>query len=428
MSAVPPRVTRFASPSPVVAAVLVACVATLAPGDLSVCAQEPSRIDRFLQSYVDSNRIGGAVVLVVRDGKTVYERGVGWADREANRPMTPDAIFRIASESKPITSVAILQLAEAGKLSIDDPVSRWLPTYAHTFVASDAPGDSGRTLVPARRPITIRDLITHTAGISYGLEPQVAARYATKALGPAAGAGLGWYTADKDEPACATMERLGTLPFVSQPGERWVFGYNLDILGCVVERASGMPLDRYIHERITAPLGMKDTYFFLPPEQRARLVAVYASDSARHAVRGPEGPRGQGNYVDGPRKNFAGGAGLLSTARDYSRFLEMVRAGGTLDGVRVLSSQSVDVMTHNQIGARYAIPGQGFGFGFYTIDSTRADGPKSVGTFGWRGGYGTIAFVDPKERLTVVFMINQIPNTADLAAQLPMVVYDAVVR
>jgi len=428
MSAVPPRVTRVASPSPVVAAVLVACVATLAPGDLSVCAQEPSRIDRFLQSYVDSNRIGGAVVLVLRDGKTVYERGVGWADREANRPMTPDAIFRIASESKPITSVAILQLAEAGKLSIDDPVSRWLPTYAHTFVASDAPGDSGRTLVPARRPITIRDLITHTAGISYGLEPQVAARYATKALGPAAGAGLGWYTADKDEPACATMERLGTLPFVSQPGERWVFGYNLDILGCVVERASGMPLDRYIHERITAPLGMKDTYFFLPPEQRARLVAVYASDSARHAVRGPEGPRGQGNYVDGPRKNFAGGAGLLSTARDYSRFLEMVRAGGTLDGVRVLSSQSVDVMTHNQIGARYAIPGQGFGFGFYTIDSTRADGPKSVGTFGWRGGYGTIAFVDPKERLTVVFMINQIPNTADLAAQLPMVVYDAVVR
>jgi CubicO group peptidase (beta-lactamase class C family) len=341
--------------------------------------------------------------------------------------MTADAIFRIASESKPITSVAILQLAEAGKLSIDDPVSRWLPTFAQTFVASDAPGDSGRTLVPARRPITIRDLITHTAGISYGLEAQVASRYAAKALGPGAGAGLGWYTADKDEPACTTMERLGTLPFVAQPGERWVFGYNLDILGCVVERASGMPLDRYVHDRITAPLGMKDTYFFLPPEQRERLVAVYASDSTRHAGRGPEGPRGQGNYVDGPRKNFAGGAGLLSTARDYSRFLEMIRGGGTLDGVRILSSRSVDLMTHNQIGARYGIPGQGFGFGFYTIDSAGADGPKSVGTFGWRGGYGTIAFVDPKEKLTVVFMINQIPNTADLAARLPALVYDDVV-
>jgi CubicO group peptidase (beta-lactamase class C family) len=425
MNSVASRVTRFTSPSTVVAVALVAGMASLAvPG---IGAQEPARIDRFLQSYVDSNRIGGAVVLVLRDRRVVYERGVGWADREAKRPMTADAIFRIASESKPITSVAILQLAEAGSLSIDDPVSRWLPTFAQTFVASDAPGDSGRTLVPARRPITIRDLITHTAGISYGLEPQVASRYAAKALGPGAGAGLGWYTADKDEPACTTMERLGTLPFVAQPGERWVFGYNLDILGCVVERASRMPLDRYIHDRITAPLGMKDTYFFLPPEERQRLVAVYASDSTRHAGRGPEGPRGQGNYVDGPRKNFAGGAGLLSTARDYSRFLEMIRAGGTLDGVRILSSRSVDLMTHNQIGARYGIPGQGFGFGFYTIDSAGADGPKSVGTFGWRGGYGTIAFVDPKEKLTVVFMINQIPNTADLAARLPALVYDVVV-
>jgi CubicO group peptidase (beta-lactamase class C family) len=427
MNAVQPRSARFTLSSRVITPALAAfAMVTSAPR--TVVAQESARIDRFLQSYVDSNRIAGAVVLVLRDGKVVYERGVGWADREAKRPMTPNAIFRIASESKPVTSVAILQLAEAGKLSIDDPVSRWLPTYAHTFVASDAPGDSGRTLVPARRPITIRDLITHTAGISYGLEPQVAARYATKALGPGAGAGLGWYTADKNEPACATMERLGTLPFVAQPGERWVFGYNLDILGCVVERVSGVPLDEYIRDRITAPLGMTETYFFLPVGMRERLVAVYASDSTKHAARGPDGPRGQGNYVDGPRKNLAGGAGLLSTAHDYSRFLEMVRGGGTLDGVRILSSRSVDLMTHNQIGARYGIPGQGFGFGFYTIDSTGADGPKSVGTFGWRGGYGTIAFVDPTEKLTVVFMINQIPNTADLAARLPSEVYAGLLR
>ncbi|HEV8446243.1 MAG TPA: serine hydrolase domain-containing protein [Gemmatimonadaceae bacterium] len=424
MSAVPTRVARFTPPSRITAAALVAGL-MLSPAR-TVAAQDHSRIDRFLQSYVDSNRIGGAVVLVLRDGKVVHERAVGWADREAKRPMTADAIFRIASESKPVTSVAILQLAEAGKLSIDDPVSRWLPTYAKTFVASDAPGDSGRTLMPARRPIIIRDLITHTAGISYGLEPQVAARYAAKALGPGAGAGLGWYTADKDEPACATMERLGTLPFVAQPGERWVFGYNLDILGCVVERAAGMPLDKYVHDRITAPLGMNETYFFLPAGMRARLVAVYASDSTKHAARAPDGPRGQGNYVDGPRKNFAGGAGLLSTASDYSRFLEMIRGGGTLGGVRILSSRSVDLMTHNQIGARYGVPGQGFGFGFYTIDSLGADGPKSLGTFGWRGGYGTIAFVDPKEKLTVVFMINQIPNTADLAARLPSEVYAAL--
>jgi CubicO group peptidase (beta-lactamase class C family) len=374
-----------------------------------------------MQEYVDSNRIGGAVALVMRDGKVVYQRAVGWADREAKRPMTNDAIFRIASESKPVTSVAILQLAEQGKLAIDDPVAKYIPSFAHSLVANAA--DTGRTLVPAQRAITIADLITHTAGISYGLEPSVAARYATKGLGPAAGAGLGWYTADKDEPACATMERLGTLPLVTQPGERWVFGYNLDILGCVVERASGMALDRYIETRITAPLGMKDTHFFLPGDKRGRLVAVYASDSMKHAVRGPDGPRGQGNYVDGPRKNFAGGAGLVSTARDYARFLEMIRNGGALEGGRILSPRSIAMMTHNQIGARYGVPGQGFGFGFYTIDSTGADGPKSLGTFGWRGGYGTICFVDPKERMTVVLMINQIPNTADLAAKLPSVVY-----
>ncbi len=403
--------------------VSVAGAVLVALGGGARCNAQSANLDRFLQAYVDSNRVAGAVVLVLRDGNVVYDKAVGWADREAKRPMTSDAIFRIASESKPVTSVAILQLAEAGKLSVDDPVSRWIPTFAKTVVAVD----SGRALAPASRAITIRDLITHTAGISYGLEPQVATRYAEKGLGPAAGAGLGWYTADKNEPACATMERLGTLPFVAQPGERWVFGYNLDILGCVVERVSGMSLDRFIRERITLPLDMKDTYFFLPAALRDRLVAVYASDAGDHAVRGPDGPRGQGEYVDGPRKNMAGGAGLVSTARDYSRFLEMIRGGGSLNGVRILSSRSVDLMTHDQIGARYGVPGQGFGFGFYTIDNAGADGPKSVGTFGWRGGYGTIAFVDPTERLTVVFMINQIPNTADLAAKLPGAAYGSLV-
>lgn len=379
------------------------------------------RVDAFLQSYVDSNRIGGAVVLVLRDGKVAYEKAVGWADREAKRPMTADAIFRIASETKPVTSVAILQLVDEKKLALDDPVSKYLPTFAHTSVANTI--DTGRTLIAAKRPITIRDLLTHTAGISYGLEAAIASRYAAKGLGPAAGAGLGWYTTDKDETSCTTMDRLGTLPFLTQPGERWVFGYSLEVLGCVVERVSGMPLDRYVETHITAPLGIRDTYFFLPPELRNRFVAVYASDSTNHAQRAPDGPRGQGHYVQGPRKNLAGGAGILSTARDYARFLEMVRNGGSLDGVRVLPSREVDLMTHGQIGSRYGVPGESFGFGFYTIDSAGADGPKSVGTFGWRGGYGTICFVDPKQRMTVVLMLNQIPNTTDLAAKLPGVIY-----
>ena len=158
------------------------------------------------------------------------------------------------------------------------------------------------TQVPARRPITVRDLLTHTAGISYGTDPSVAAMYEAKGLGPAAG--FGWYTADKDEAVCDTMERLGTLPFVAQPGEAWVYGYNTDILGCIVEKASGMPLDAYIRDRITAPLGMKDTQFFLPPAQKDRLAAVYSSGPDGKFVRAPEGARGQGAYVEGPRPQF----------------------------------------------------------------------------------------------------------------------------
>ena len=168
-----------------------------------------ARIDGFLQQYVDSNRIGGAVGFVLRDGKVAYERSVGWSDKESGRRMTPDAIFRIASQSKALTSAAVLMLVEEGRIALGDPVSRFIPAYAHTTVASRA--DSGRTVVPAKRQITIKDLLTHTAGISYGTDAFVAQQYAAKALGPAAG--WGWYTADKDEPICSTMERLATLPF-----------------------------------------------------------------------------------------------------------------------------------------------------------------------------------------------------------------------
>ena len=248
-----------------------------------------TRIDRVLHQYVDENRLAGAVALVLRDGKPVYERAVGWSDKEAGRQMTPDTIFRIASQTKAITSVAILALMEEGKIGLNDPVSPFIPTFAETKVAVRT--DSGVNIVPAKRAITIRDLLTHTAGISYGTSAEVASLYEAKGLGPAAG--LGWYTADKDEPICVTMERLGTLPFVAQPGEAWVYGYNTDILGCVVERVSGMPLDQFIRTRITEPLGMKDTQFFLPAGQRDRLAAVYSSGERRphHAgARGFERP------------------------------------------------------------------------------------------------------------------------------------------
>ena len=378
------------------------------------------RIDRALQRYVDENRIGGAVALVLRDGQPVYERAVGWSDKEAGRRMTTDTIFRIASQTKAITSTAILSLVEEGKLTLTDPVGRVIPQFAKTTVAS------GGSIVPAKRAITIRDLLTHTAGISYGTEPAIASQYEAKGLGPAAG--LGWYTADKDEPVCATMERLATLPFVAQPGEQWVYGYNTDILGCVVERASGMSLDAFVKTRITDPLRMTDTQFFLPAAQRNRLAAVYASGDDALIRRAPDGPRGQGNYVDGPRRSFSGGAGLLSTARDYGRFLEMIRRGGELDGVRILAPRTVRLMTTNQVGTLHSATGLGFGLGFETTDRYGANGMDSEGAFGWGGAYGSVYRVDPEAKLVMVLMIQLLPNTTDIRTVFPTLVYQALDR
>jgi CubicO group peptidase (beta-lactamase class C family) len=382
-----------------------------------------TRIDRLLQQHVDDSRIGGAVALVLRDGQPVYERAFGWNDKESRRPMTVDTIFRIASQSKAFTSVAILSLMEEGRLSLTTPVAEFIPGFAKTTVVVKSQAETSP--VPARRPITIFDLLTHTAGISYGTDSSVAALYEAKGLGPAAG--FGWYTADKDEGICDTMERLASLPFVAQPGESYVYGYNTDILGCVVERASGMPLDRFIAERITTPLGLKDTRFFLPPEQRTRLATVYASGPDGTIVRAPDGARGQGHYIEGPRRNFSGGAGLLSTARDYARFLEMIRRGGALDGVRILSPRSVALMTTNQIGTLHSTTGLGFGLGFETVDRYGASGLSSVGAFGWGGAYGSTYKVDPEARLVIVFMLNQIPNRTDLGSRFPTVVYQALV-
>jgi CubicO group peptidase (beta-lactamase class C family) len=388
----------------------------------AISAERLARIDKVLQQYVDENRVGGVVGLVLQDGKPVYERAVGWADKEAGTKMAADTIFRIASQTKALTSVAILSLMEEGRITLTDPVSLYIPSFAHSKVAVRK--DAGVEIVPARRPINIRDLLTHTAGISYGTDASVASQYEAKGLGPAAG--YGWFTADKDEPICVTMERLGTLPFVAQPGEAWVYGYNTDILGCVVEKVSGTPLDEFIRTRITGPLGMKDTQFFLPPAQRARLAAVYSSAADGSIRRAPDGARGQGAYVDGPRKSFAGGAGLLSTARDYARFLEMIRRGGAIDGVRILSPRTVALMTTNQVGTLHSQTGLGFGLGFETTDRYGANGMDSVGSYGWAGAYSSTYRVDPDAHLVIVFMVQMLPNTTDLGRKFPALVYQAL--
>jgi len=384
-----------------------------------------ARVDALLDSYVNDGRVAGVVALVLRDGKPVYQRAVGWIDKEAGRKMTMDAEFRIASQSKALTSVAILQLMEEGRLTVNDRAGKYIPTFEQTSVLTRVENSTTWTTVAAKRPITIKDLLTHTAGINYGQQPEFASLYEPKGLGPAAG--FGWYFADKDEPICTTMERLGTLPFESQPGERYVYGYNTDILGCIVEKASGVPLDEFIRSHITGPLGMKDTYFYLPAAEKDRLAVVYGSDKDGKAVRQPEGARGQGHYVDGPRKSFSGGAGLVSTARDYATLLEALRNGGALGKVRILSPHAVQLMTTNQIGDLKNPKGLGFGYGFETSDRYGMVGMESVGSWGWGGAYGTYYRVDPVERMTTVLMVQMIPNNTDLTDKFKASIYQALI-
>ncbi len=381
-------------------------VSAAAPHTLGFSVDRLARIDSVMLEHVNQGHVGGTVVYLMRHGQVAYAKAFGYADKESGRRMKTDAIFRIASQTKAITSVAVMKLVEQGKLQLGDPVSRYLPSFAHTTVAVKT--DTGRSIVPARREITIRDLLTHTAGISYGTDSLVAPLYQAAGLGPAAG--WGWYTADKTEPICSTIDRLGALPFVAQPGERFVYGYNTDILGCLVERVSGQSLDAFMQQHILQPLRLKDTHFFLPAGQEQRLTTVYMHDEAGKLARAPDGPKGQGDYVTGPRTSFAGGAGLLSTASDYAHFLQMLLNKGTLGGVRILAPRTVELMTVNQSGTLFSAEG-GFGLGFAVTQRFGVDGRmESPGSFGWGGAYGSTYLVDPKNDMVMVFMMQLLPN------------------
>jgi CubicO group peptidase (beta-lactamase class C family) len=267
---------------------------------------------------------------------------------------------------------------------------------------------SGYDVLPSRRAITIRDLLTHTAGISYGTGP---GEKAWKDAGV-----YGWYFADKREPVSAVVARMAKLPMAAQPGEQWVYGYNTDILGVVVEKLSGQTLDQFLRLRLIEPLGMNDTSFCLPPEKAGRFAAVYSASNGKLERAASPGALqgtshiGQGHYAGGPCVAFAGGAGLLSTASDYSRFLEMLRNGGALDGKRYLSRKSVELMTSDNLVTATYQPGQGFGLGFRIVtDIGKSGQPGSVGDYGWGGAYHSTYWVDPAEGLTVSYMTNIIP-------------------
>jgi CubicO group peptidase (beta-lactamase class C family) len=372
-----------------------------------------------LNAYVDSGDLPGYVALVTRAGQVVFHEAYGQRDIEADLPMTEETIFRIASQTKALVSVAVMILQEEGQLLLGDPVSKYLPEFGETTVAVEGP-DGEIEVVAAERPINIRDLLTHTAGIGYG--GGLAEKFWAEA-------GIqGWYFADRDEPIRATVGRMASLPFLAQPGEEFVYGYSTDILGALVEEVSGDPLDEFLQERLFDPLGMTDSHFYLPPSKRDRLATVY-SRGENGLERTPEtgGMINQGAYVEGPRKSFSGGAGMLSTAKDYERFLQMMLNGGILDGVRILSPKTVELMTVSHFDTGW--DGEDMGLGFAVVEDLGARGiPGSTGEYGWGGAYHTSYWVDPVEDLVVVYMTQLIPTAGlDDHGKLRALVYQAIV-
>lgn len=389
-----------------------------------ISVERLDRLSATLQQYVDQQRVAGLVTIVVRNGRTVHLEAFGKRDLESGTPMQADTIFRIASMSKAITSVATLMLLEEGKLLLGDAVSKFIPSFAKTTViVAPPPGAVAGTpvsVVPAKRAITIRDLLTHTAGIGYGAGP-------AESLYKAANVHM-WYFADKNEPIGTTIDRLAALPFDAQPGERYVYGFNTDVLGVVVEKASGMSLDEFLRTRLFQPLKMIDTHFYLPPEKRDRLATVYSLRDGT-LTRAPQEGMGQGAYVDGPRQSFSGGAGLLSTASDYARFLQMVVNGGELDGVRLLSPKTVELMSSSHTGTLFNEGRTGFGLGFEVVEHVGRSGEHgSVGLLSWGGAYHTDFWADPQEKLVAVLMTQLLPAAgSDLHGKFRALVYQSIV-
>ncbi len=423
MTSIPRRTTPLVIAILLVAQTLFAQGLTVAePETVGMSSERLGRLTETLQDYVDDGRLSGAVAIVARQGEIAYLEAVGQRDSEAASPMAHDTIFRIASQTKALVSVGVMMLQEEGVLLITDPIGKYLPDFMATTVAQPN-GRGGYDVVAAKRPITIRDLLTHTAGISYG-------------SGPAADAWedasiTGWYFANRDEPAGDVMARLAKLPLDAHPGERWIYGYNTDILGAMIERITSQTLGAFLSERIFRPLGMDDTHFFLPPSKSDRLAAVYSSTEHRGIERAPNPGHmvGQGAYLDGPRKSFSGGAGLLSTATDYATFLQMMLNGGELDGTRILTRRTVDLMTIDHTGDIEFRDGQGFGLGFSVRTDPGASGlPSSVGEYGWGGAYHSTYWVDPQEQMVVVYLTQLIPARGiDDHDKLRTLVYQSIV-
>lgn len=376
-----------------------------------------ARIDAYVNRLIADRRIPGAVVLLMRDGQVEYQKAFGVRNTVTKVPMRTDDIFRMASQTKAITSLAAMLLWEEGKFALDDPVAIYLPEFdKQTVLAKFNPADSSYTTVPAKRRTTIRQLFTHSSGLDYADigSDEFKAIYAK--AGVTAIGREGDVLADK-------VRILGKLPLAFEPGDRFNYGLSIDVLGRLVEVWSGMPLDKFFRTRIFEPLRMNDTWFELPADKRARLVSLHTE---KDGVVSPMDDSQNGMRPDYPARTvtyFAGGAGLAGTTADYARFLQLFLNGGELDGVRLLSRKTVELMLTNQIPRLQ--PAYGLGFALETSENDYRT-PLTSGSFSWGGAFNTTYWADPKEHLIGLIYTNVIGSTVPLGDTFKVFVYSAL--
>jgi CubicO group peptidase (beta-lactamase class C family) len=393
------------------------------PESVGFSSERLARIGAAVDQGIADKRVAGMVTLVLRHGQVVWFDSRGMADREAGKPLQKDTIFRICSMTKPITSTAVMMLYEEGKFTLEDPISKFLPEFKNPkVIVKPAQGDS--YAIPAKREITIQDLLRHTSGLTYPWNDVVGQAYADANVAT----GLLQY----DGTIGDSVKRLAGVPLRYNPGERWEYSLSVDVLGRLVEVVSGMPLDQFFKARILDPLGMTDTFFYLPAEKVDRLAAVYTFYDGKGLGRFPDSPIVENAFsysadypYKGPRKLFSGGAGLCSTAMDYARFCQMILGGGKLGGVRILSRKSVELMTHDQLGQISSDQAFGLGFGI------EGKGPLAeLGTPGalqWGGFYYTSFEIDPKEDMVIISMAQLHPTGGfNLDARVKILAYEAL--
>ena len=410
-----------------------AVLPTVNPETQGFSSERLKQLDANINQWIKEDQLNGATAIILRNGKIVYHKSFGFANKQQNVPMKNDNIFRIASMTKPIISVAAMMLYEEGRFLLTDPISKFIPEFKDPVVLDKYNAtDTTYTTVPAKREITMRDIFAHTSGIGYaqiGSGTANAIYYRHKING-----GIGTpYSTLKD-----VITRLAKLPLLTQPGEEFYYGLNTDVLGYLIEVISGMPLDKYLQQKIFEPLSMKDTYFFLPKEKQARLVPLYVQQGSKIKLQIQDSLIDlNGTFSrDFPKTSngtyFSGGAGLSSTAYDYALFGQMLLNGGELNGKRILSQGTIRLMTSNQIGDHLMWGDAnktrrfGLGFGILTEYAERTT-MIPAGSYGWDGMFASHYWTDPKNKMVVVFMRNIWPTDHwDYGDRIKPLIYQAL--